>query len=1018
MADGIPELPFVGDDRKALVDHLVGYFDEVKSDRTPRCVSLEAASGWGKTRILQEFYRRLAADRQDSGTYWPPTLLDAVPDAERADLTTPDGRRKAIYPRRVSPDTAATPAWFWWGIMCSMRAGTPAQVLADDVTQYQAHEAALQRRWKAMATRRERLGRAAKGDTARELADTGLSEGVSLAASLASVAVPGLGFGLWAAKRGIRSLRQQNGHAGSNIDPEDEDRDVLVAEIVEDISQIAGLVPVVIAIEDLHNADPSLVEVLARLLAGDGAQILVVTTTWPELIDEPKRAAHQLLARVPDRVTRWSVDPGATRLSDLDEISRRRLADVLLPDADNAVRALLAARYSTPYLLERACALPTFVRAVRDGRGIEAVNALPPTLQGLHEAAWAELPQDVKVALMVAALANPAEVSPQIGSGDSRWDPEVVQGIVAQVPWLAEAVGELHDQLATTRSSYAWVRTVDTWLRRFHEPSEQGLARSKVTAELWMKKELATIYAAAADRSRLDTDVDPIVTLQRARLLVALNAEGFIGPTDRWLEALAIVSESLADLPDEISNNLLVDLADEGLAQLDAEQLRSPHAMTVRSLHAGAVGEAGDYRKATTILTALLADQQAALGTNHPDTLTTRGDLALWQREGGNVTEATAALEELLSDQTRILGPDNPETLNTRHDIAFSLGMAGHTEEAVGALTHLLEDEIRIVGPEEPETLATRNDLAFWLGQADRPEEALNIFYGLLADQTRILGADSPATLVTRRNLATTLAATGRVDDAIAALEGLVADTTRVLGPNSPHTLLARNELAARLGDSGRVDDAITAFEALVDNQTRILGKDSPEALTSRNNLAFWQAQNGQLHTAIAAFEELLATRIRVEGRDAPHTLQTQINLAENLGEAGRAAEAVAVYTDIAAGYGRVTGANSPSVLAMRSRQAHWLAASGQVAAAMSEYHQVLDGQVQLLGPDAPDTITTRTEIAFLLANSGRTQDAITAFRELLSDLNRIRGAESDEALQCQAALNQLLGDGFGDHLL
>ena len=56
--------PFCGVSRRLLVDGLVSVFDQVCSDGGPCLVSLEAPSGWGKTRVAREFYARLAADRQ------------------------------------------------------------------------------------------------------------------------------------------------------------------------------------------------------------------------------------------------------------------------------------------------------------------------------------------------------------------------------------------------------------------------------------------------------------------------------------------------------------------------------------------------------------------------------------------------------------------------------------------------------------------------------------------------------------------------------------------------------------------------------------------------------------------------------------------------------------------------------------------------------------------------------------------------------------------------------------------
>ncbi|WP_353962641.1 hypothetical protein [Streptomyces sp. NBC_01214] len=48
------------------------------------------------------------------------------------------------------------------------------------------------------------------------------------------------------------------------------------------------------------------------------------------------------------------------------------------------------------------------------------------------------------------------------------------------------------------------------------------------------------------------------------------------------------------------------------------------------------------------------------LGADHPDTLTTRHDLAHWRGQAGDADGAAAALAELLADRMRVLGPDRP----------------------------------------------------------------------------------------------------------------------------------------------------------------------------------------------------------------------------------------------------------------------------------------------------------------------------------------------------------------------
>ena len=62
-------LPFMGFERVAFVDSLLAHYDAVAAGEGSRWVSIEAPLGWGKTRLVQELYGRLAADRQPGGAY-------------------------------------------------------------------------------------------------------------------------------------------------------------------------------------------------------------------------------------------------------------------------------------------------------------------------------------------------------------------------------------------------------------------------------------------------------------------------------------------------------------------------------------------------------------------------------------------------------------------------------------------------------------------------------------------------------------------------------------------------------------------------------------------------------------------------------------------------------------------------------------------------------------------------------------------------------------------------------------
>src|SRR5664280_1653602 len=107
---GVDVVEFFGLPRIRLVGRLVEAFSEAVQSRDLRVVTVESPAGWGKTRILQEFYGQLAM-RQPRPAYWPRSL----------DVS----QRHCVFPDRVQPGKGARPAWFWWGWSCTRTSGTP-----------------------------------------------------------------------------------------------------------------------------------------------------------------------------------------------------------------------------------------------------------------------------------------------------------------------------------------------------------------------------------------------------------------------------------------------------------------------------------------------------------------------------------------------------------------------------------------------------------------------------------------------------------------------------------------------------------------------------------------------------------------------------------------------------------------------------------------------------------------------------------------------------------------------------
>jgi len=68
---------------------------------------------------------------------------------------------------------------------------------------------------------------------------------------------------------------------------------------------------------------------------------------------------------------------------------------------------------------------------------------------------------------------------------------------------------------------------------------------------------------------------------------------------------------------------------------------------------------------------------ETKLGPDHPDTLTSRSNLAKAYFSAGRTAEALALIESTLKLREKTLGPDHPDTLADRSSLAVAYFSAG-----------------------------------------------------------------------------------------------------------------------------------------------------------------------------------------------------------------------------------------------------------------------------------------------------------------------------------------------------
>ena len=196
------EPAFVGPSRIALVDGLAELVRRISTEPVPRWVSLEAPSGWGKTRVARELYARLAAD-QGSPAYWPTSILASADDT----VEDVSARRKRLNPDVVHAP-GSLPSFAWWGISCTSRHGIPSVALAQDIAVFESHAAYLEDAWRRLP-RSARFAADARGFLAAAVDEVSMEAGGRAIEAAIGTAVPGLGLARWVAEWGWGKRRDR-----------------------------------------------------------------------------------------------------------------------------------------------------------------------------------------------------------------------------------------------------------------------------------------------------------------------------------------------------------------------------------------------------------------------------------------------------------------------------------------------------------------------------------------------------------------------------------------------------------------------------------------------------------------------------------------------------------------------------------------------------------------------------------------------------------------------------------------
>jgi serine/threonine-protein kinase len=233
---------------------------------------------------------------------------------------------------------------------------------------------------------------------------------------------------------------------------------------------------------------------------------------------------------------------------------------------------------------------------------------------------------------------------------------------------------------------------------------------------------------------------------------------------------------------------------------------------------------------------ALLAEMRKHLPENDPRIDSVRSDLAVDLEELGERQEAFRIACEIFASRVKRLGKDHPDTLLSLHNIAVYTGEIGKLNAAIGSLNTIVEARSRVLGADHPSTLLSRAARAKFLFRSGELIPALADAQNVFEARTRRLGPTHRATLDAMGMVATGLVQLKRLDEASVMVDSLLSRARDAYGPTDPASVQAITmawDLAEAKGDrQGMIRHAQaligTPFEGPVLEQMKAKGLDVP----------------------------------------------------------------------------------------------------------------------------------------------------------------------------------------------
>ncbi|MFY7069752.1 tetratricopeptide repeat protein [Nocardiopsis changdeensis] len=252
-----------------------------------------------------------------------------------------------------------------------------------------------------------------------------------------------------------------------------------------------------------------------------------------------------------------------------------------------------------------------------------------------------------------------------------------------------------------------------------------------------------------------------------------------------------------------------------------------------------------------------------------------------------------ASLERTLRSLVERLGTEHPDTITARNNLATKYAQMGRRQAAVQQFELALDEAVAVFGTEHPRTEIIRENLAWAFEDAGRPADAAAQWEVLLRDRESAFGPSDEDTVEARSRLAVCYRRSGRLDAAMAHYERALADVQ-----DAERSEDLRLGLSAAQNMAGRHDEAVRQLRMVLAGRRRRMGKGHLDTLTVHHRLGRAYTQAGRTDEAVETLRD--AYRVALNSSGDPEvrrlTLRLRRDLAGAYSAAGRHREADALF--------------------------------------------------------------------------------------------------------------------------